>query len=272
MGKVFLEVGTGRVPLIPLAYWLMGAKKKTITMDLNLYTKEELIKESLCYISENKEKVRNLFGSLLNKSRFNKLLDLEGKSEVAIQDFLTLCQIEYISPSDASNTHLSDASIDFYTSNNVFEHIPKNTLKEIFNEGRRITKDNGLCVHHIDYSDHFSHSDKNISAINFLQYGDIEWRKCANNRYMYMNRMRHDGFIDLFADSGCQIIKVKTNVDALSQTLLGSKNFISDEKFCSKTNKILAITDVWIATQEKELSDPTKFYSSILIKNCDVDF
>lgn len=45
-GKVSLEVGTGRIPLIPLAFWLMGAKK-IFTIDLNPYLKEELIRESL---------------------------------------------------------------------------------------------------------------------------------------------------------------------------------------------------------------------------------
>ena len=40
VGKVFFEVGTGRAPITPLAYWLMGAQK-TITIDLNPYLKEE---------------------------------------------------------------------------------------------------------------------------------------------------------------------------------------------------------------------------------------
>ncbi len=64
--KVFLEVGTGRVPMAPVAYWLMGAKS-IITIDLNPYMKEELIRESLEYISDNKEEIQKLFGSLLDK-------------------------------------------------------------------------------------------------------------------------------------------------------------------------------------------------------------
>ena len=36
--KVFFEVGTGREPVVPMAYWLMGAKK-TITIDVNPYIK-----------------------------------------------------------------------------------------------------------------------------------------------------------------------------------------------------------------------------------------
>ena len=50
----------------------------------------------------------------------------------------------------------------------------------------------------VDYSDHFSHSDQTISSINFLRYSDDEWQRYAGNRYMYMNRLRHDDVLALF--------------------------------------------------------------------------
>src|SRR5262245_1973288 len=43
---VFFEVGTGRAPIVPLAFWLMGAKR-TITVDLNPYLKGDIVRESL---------------------------------------------------------------------------------------------------------------------------------------------------------------------------------------------------------------------------------
>ena len=45
-GKVFFEVGTGTTPIVPLAYWLMGAKG-TITIDLHPYMKSTLAREEL---------------------------------------------------------------------------------------------------------------------------------------------------------------------------------------------------------------------------------
>ena len=72
-GKIFFEVGTGRIPLIPLSFWLMGAKK-IITIDLNPYFKEELLRDSLRYISEKKDEIQELFGSYLDKKRFHALM------------------------------------------------------------------------------------------------------------------------------------------------------------------------------------------------------
>jgi len=79
-----------------------------------------------------------------------------------------------LSPGDAAETHFPDQCIDYHTSYAVFKHILKIVLKKILEEGNRIIKKHGFFVHNIDYSDHFSHSDKSISAINFLQYSDAK--------------------------------------------------------------------------------------------------
>ena len=62
--KIFFEIGTGRVPIMPFSNFLMGAKG-TLTVDLNPYIKEELCIEMLSYISKNECQVRELFGDLL---------------------------------------------------------------------------------------------------------------------------------------------------------------------------------------------------------------
>lgn len=176
--KVFLEVGTGREPIVPIAYWLMDSEK-TITIDLNPYLKSELVAESLQYVCNNQNEVLSLLGDLMDKKRFNELLRLCKKSHFSLSAILDLCRIDYLAPGDAANTQLPENSIDFHTSYTVFEHIPSDVLERILKEGNRIIKNKGLFVHRIDYSDHFSHSDKSISSINFLQYSDNEWNKFA---------------------------------------------------------------------------------------------
>lgn len=250
-GKVFLEVGTGKVPLVPLAYWLMGAKR-IITIDLNPYLKEELIAESLRYISDNQGEVFSLFGSLVDKTRFDELLEFGRKSEIAASEFLDLCQMNYIAPGDAADTGLPDQSIDFHTSHAVFEHIPPSVLRKILKEGNRIIRNNGLFINLIDYSDHFSYSDKNISRMNFLQYSDDAWERYAGNRYMYMNRLRHDDFIELFESVGHRIVEASPNIDQRSLEFLRSGNLHLSERFSSKPEEVLACATAWIITQKHD--------------------
>lgn len=249
--KVFLEVGTGRALNVPLAYWLMGAKK-TVTIDLNPYLKEELIRESLQYIANNREEIEQIFGTLLVEERLQDLLKFFKNNSFSIRSFLDLCRIEYIAPGDAANTNLPPGSIDFHTSYTVFEHIPFDVLKNIINEGNRVIKGNGLFLHKIDYRDHFAQSDKSISLINFLQYSDDEWAKYAGNRYMYMNRLRHDDYLSLFHAAGHRILETEPVTDSRSQEVLRSADFSLDQRFTGKSEEVLSTVGSWIVSQKKE--------------------
>ncbi len=248
-GKVFFEVGTGRVPLMPMAFWLMGSEQ-TITVDLNPYLKEELVGECLQYVVNNKNEISNLFGPLLNRTRFEDLIRFGRRSRFSLQDFLEQCHINYIAPGDAADTSLSDGTIDFHTSYTVFEHVPCNQLVRILEEGKRLMKEDGLFIHRIDYSDHFSHSDRNITAINFLQYSDTEWDWIAGNRYMYMNRLRHDDFIDVFHSAGLKILNTYPDSDSRILEMLKRRRFQLDDRFQNRSPEILSITASWILSRK----------------------
>ena len=246
--KTFFEIGTGRDALVPLAYWLMGAKK-IITIDKNPYIKSQLIKEHLEYISCNKDEINNLFGPLLYKNRLEAIVSFYKKENFSIDAYFKFCNIKYIAPGDAANSGLENNSIDFHSSYVVFEHIPRNILKKILKEGNRIINNNGVFIHKIDYSDHFSYSDKSISAINFLQYSDSEWSKYAGNRYMYMNRMRHDDFLELFEECGHELLLNNPYTNEVCLEQLSNNNLKPDTRFTSKSAEILSITSSWIISK-----------------------
>jgi hypothetical protein len=199
IGKTFFEVGTGRVPLLPVAFWLCGAGK-TITIDLNPYMRNELIKDMLFCIKTRTAEIKNIFGDLLQEDRFGQLVEYSKTRKINKTELLRMCHIEYIAPGDASKTGLMENTIDYHISHTVYEHIPLKILKDILEEGNRIIGSNGIYIHDIDYGDHFSYMDKNISIINFLKYTEEEWERYAGNRYMYMNRARHDEYIELFKE------------------------------------------------------------------------
>ena len=247
--KIFFEVGTGTAPITALVYWLGGCRK-TITIDLNPYMRKELIEERICYLNNNESEIITVFDTLLDKERFSMLLDFYRKRRFDLGKFLKLCHIEYIAPGDAAKTNLPDESIDYHTSRTVYEHIPENTLKKILQEGNRIMKKGGLFINLIDYSDHFSHTDKKISGANFYRYNDEEWNKYTHNRFYYVNRLRHDDYINLFETVGHQIIETEKNNDAYIKELLETGKLRVDKKFQAKQNDILAIMSSWFITQK----------------------
>lgn len=240
--KVFCEIGTGRIPIVPIGYFLMGAKK-TVTIDLNPYMKLELLIESLDFMKNNPSIVRDALGDFFNKDRFELLMQIDISEQTNLETILKSLRIEYIAPGDARNIEVESDFFDFYVSCTVFEHVSQDVLYDIVKESRRVLKPNGLSIHRIDYSDHFSHSDKDISAINFLQYSDKTWDRYAGNRYMYMNRLRHSEFVKLFKDSGYTIEREQADhSDSVAQLL---NHFEVDTRFKNMSKEDLAITAAW---------------------------
>jgi SAM-dependent methyltransferase len=245
---VFFEYGTGWVPSLPIGLWLGGARK-TISMDTNTYMQNKYVKEAAQIIVQNDKKIKEIYGDLLDEKRFESLVNYV-KGGIKVKELLELCRVEYIAPADAARTGLADQSVDFHVSHFAFEHIPPETLKAILLEGARIIKPNGLFINSVDYQDHFAVYTKTINRLNFLQYSDAEWQKYNNNKYTYVNRMRHEDFIKLFEYLGHDIVYMETGADESIKKLLDNGVEL-DEKYKSMSKDTLSIMNAWFVSRLK---------------------
>lgn len=211
-GKRFVEVGTGRMLNLPTALWLCGAAH-VMTVDLNPYLSGTLVSESHRFIRQNEEAVCALFGEKGRtpqfQERFRQLVSCPGD----LRALLKLMNIDYRSPADAADLPVADRSFDFHISYTVLEHIPGEVISRILVEARRVLAPGGLVIHFVDPSDHFSHDDKSITAINFLQFSESEWDRWAGNQFMYHNRLRSREYLDLFRKAGIEILRRQLEVD-----------------------------------------------------------
>jgi hypothetical protein len=258
-GADFMEVGTGWRLNTPIACWLCGARS-VMTLDLNPYLSFALIKEDLQYLQQHQDEVLSQllgkYADLLDLSRWRQLIEYRPTTLLA---FSELCGIVYKSPADARRTARPMHSVDFHVSCNVFEHIPREDLRDILNEANRVTKPTGLLLHRIDHTDHFSHSDSGISAIHFLQYTDAQWRRYAGGRYSYVNRLREDDYASLFQECGQRICDVYSQSDAaVDQAIRGG--FSLDARFSGKSLDTLSrLTSLFVVapnSAQHELAVP----------------
>lgn len=248
-GRTVLEVGTGRVPIVPLCCWLMGARE-VITIDLNPYLRSELTIEALRFIAANQHEFETVFGDKLNKSRWVKLMEFAESPKFSLKRLLDEAGIRYVAPGDASVTGLKNKSVDFHISYTVLEHVPEETIKNILVEGVRILSDSGLFIHCVDYTDHFAHSDRSISKLNFLRYSDFAWNFYAGNRFMFMNRLRHDDMMGLFIALGIKVIEEDNFANKDVKKLLVSDMIPLSSKFSNKEYNVLKITNSFIVARK----------------------
>jgi SAM-dependent methyltransferase len=239
-GKRFVEVGTGHMVNVPIALWLLGAGE-TLTVDLHRYLSPALVAESNEYIRLHRREILGLFGARaereLFRRRFDQLLSFPG----SLRQLLEMMSVRYVSPGDAAALPVPDGSVDFHVSNTVLEHIPAPEISRILREARRVLVPDGLLVHNIDPSDHFSHDDGSIPAVNFLQFTEGEWDKWAGNQFMYQNRLRSPEYVDLFERAGVHILRSETEVDERSLAAFND-GFVPDDRFAAMTDVQLATT------------------------------
>ena len=243
--KVFFELGTGRVPEIPFYLWLMGSKK-IFTVDIQNLLRENLLNEFFINVISHESLIKDYLYTDLLDERFNLFKsEFNNKDREPLHIIKTIMNIEYIPDLDARSTLIKDKTIDYYFSNNVLEHIESKLINEILYEQKRITKNEGLMINYIDYSDHFSHSDDSISSLNFLQYSANEWSRYGDSKFIYMNRLRHDDFENIFKKLKYKNKYVEISKENDYQKIIESDNFKLAECFSNKSNEVLSIIGAW---------------------------
>lgn len=179
-----------------------GAGKSLIQ---NLYLKEILKKQILFDIKNMVD-----YDLIYQSQKF--LLKEKGihfRSKIKTKADLISNKIFYYAPAYASKTNFKSNSVDACISTDTLEHIPKENLIQILFEIKRILRVNGIFSSIIDYSDHYSHTDQNISPLNFLKYSDQHWNKKYNHPSHYQNRLRHYDYRNLLMETGFKIISDK---------------------------------------------------------------
>ena len=200
-----LELGTGWYPIIPICFYLSGAKQ-IYTIDIAELCTEENLKTSLEKVVAyyDRELIQQYVP--IKPKRYQKIKDLL-KSNANKAEILNTLGITYLIE-DARKMSLRDQSIEYITSNNTFEHVYPDILKDILIDFKRVLKRNGVMSHFIDMSDHFAHMDSTINIYHFLQFSQKKWDQ-IDNTIQPQNRWRMVHFRKLFNDLDLEILEEK---------------------------------------------------------------
>ena len=196
---------------------------------------ETMIKSYLDNVHELSQDIR------FNDSRINSLKEISS-----FQAFLETLKMSYVAPTDARKTNLEKESLDFVYSNAVFEHVYVSDIKLIHSEANRILKPGGYILHNIDLSDHFSHSDRRLSRVNFLKFSDKFWNFLTKNTFFYQNRLRLSEHAKMIEESGFKIIEKLTTCEEGELNSIDKINI----KFESYSKEDLAVTNVIFLAQK----------------------
>ena len=206
------EIGTGHEPLFPISWFLCGSGS-IVTVDLYRRLNLRIFHLSLKAMAANPTRIFELYEGLVDKKVLKERFEIIVKYQDDPVLLLEKANIVYRAPYDATNVDYKDGTFDFHFSNNVLEHIDPKSLKDILIEGKRILKSNGIAMHKFDESDHFAHTDRSITSINFLKFSKKAWKIIGGNQYTFANRLRESDYIKIFEQIGFKILKKISKID-----------------------------------------------------------
>ena len=200
-GTNVLELGTGWLPIVPLAMVLNGAGR-VVSIDLQDLLTDEGAVATL-------RRVEKLIVSGTVRVRNPQALErlrvvLQATPTRTGRDLLSDLGITCVL-GDARRLELAVGSVDLFVSNNTFEHSPGEVLTGILREFARIASPRALGSHHADMADHYAQFDRTLSVYNFLRYSDTKWR-WINNRLQYQNRLRLTDFRAIQRAAGWNVV------------------------------------------------------------------
>ncbi len=203
-GARFVEIGTGWCPALPLACYLAGAAR-VATYDRIRRLQPDLLRRSAKGLTRFLPTIAHASGaSIMDVKRRHRRLR-EALADGVDLATATEGVVVYWAPAEPSRTGLGDGEIDVVFSNSMLEHVPAETITDLYREARRVLVPGGLMFHSVDCSDHYAWVDRRIGPLDYLRYSDRAWARW-NNTFLYQNRMRAHEFVQAAAACGFEIV------------------------------------------------------------------
>lgn len=193
---VFYEFGAGWDLLVQLSYASLGVGRQ-IVVDIRPNVRLELVNDSLATLAEIREELAREAGQ--------ELRDLGPANVTTLQELENRFGIVYRAPADARATGLPDGCVDFVSSTNTLEHVPREDIVHLLAECVRLLRPDGVMSFRIDLQDHSSYGDRSVSPYNFLRFSARRWR-LVTSKLNYQNRLRYPDYVDLFREAGLEIV------------------------------------------------------------------
>ncbi len=184
----FFEFGAGWDLHVAQLLYCLGVEQQTV-VDIRRLLRSELV-------FDIRDRLIQLDAPLVRRPP-------QGPAD--LDTYLHAIGIDYRAPCDARATGLPSGSVDFVTSTNTLEHIPPEDIASILRECARLVGDRGVMSFQIDYQDHYSYFDRQLTAYHFLRYDERRWR-WYNPSLHYQNRLRHSDYLALFDECGLEVI------------------------------------------------------------------
>lgn len=214
-GKNVVEIGTGWVPAVPLAFALCGARVQTF--DVRRLSDARLYQRTVDELGRNATHLAQ--AAKVSELEIQRRLKIIVDS-VTLEEALSKLGGSYTAPVDTCQLPMADDAADVVISSLVLQCIPAHLLRSVLRETWRVLSPRGVAVHRIRLTDEYAAGDPQRNHFEYLQYSQATWDRWYNHRLKHQNRLRASQFSTLFENVGFECLERSAAVDSDSIPIL----------------------------------------------------
>jgi hypothetical protein len=206
-----LEIGTGYSLISPIVLFLLGFKS-IVTVDITKDISFKTFKKQSKFLDSEQFLETIAAQSIFNREEIENKIILINRAQ-NFETLFRLTNITYIAPYKFEDIEKLSISFTYISSQVVLEHVYPKIIDEIFEKTKKWLEKDGVCVHTINFIDHFANpgifQDKTISEFNFLKYSDKYWNFWAGNSIAYTNRLSYIYYLEMAKKHDLEIVDFK---------------------------------------------------------------
>jgi SAM-dependent methyltransferase len=243
-GSTVLELGTGRLPIMPIIMSLLNPKALHI-IDSSRLLNEAAFRNAVKFLLREHDYIAEklLISPLLLQEKLNCAVYMP------LDEVLHYFRLTIKTPDATGHLNLADESIDLAFSFAALEHIATDRIKSLLTEFKRVLRSAGKMFHTIDTADHWSRIDRSITSVNFLKFEEHDWEFFNLHPRYYQNRNRQADYETLFENAG---FAVEYSVSVIDPKALSALETMAvAEKYRAEKKESLATSGLQFSCGKK---------------------
>ena len=242
-----VEVGTGFVPLLPVGLCLAGAAAVHTFDIVELASRGQTAALLRHLVAAADEGLLGRACPWVRPRRLTRLRELAANPPgSSLDELLAEMHITY-TVGGATASGLEPGSADFFVTNNVLEHVPRQEIRALLAEAHRVGSRGAVVSHHIDLRDHYARIDPKIGVYNSLRFTSRQWR-ILNSRLEPQNRLRHSDYLVLVDEGGFDL-RVDDAQDGSDREFFA---VLPAPEFRRYGDDDLRVVDIWLAARRRD--------------------
>ena len=242
-GRTVVELGTGWIPVLPLAFAAAGCR--VFSYDVEPLVEDGVFRDTKDALLRSLPRYAEAAGQ--PERRMRRRLKYLRRATTFSQACVA-ARVHYDGTADTTNLPHEDESVDLLVTSLVLQCMPIEAVEAVLAESFRLLKPGGYAIHRIRMTDENAAHDPEKNHFDYLRHSREHYDRWFNTKLKHLNRLRAGQFLARMRAAGFNVYKAERKIDKASLDHVAALDV--DAMFAECTSEDLATTNLDVVLEK----------------------